>query len=124
MIARALAQQSKYLIMDEPTAALDYSNQIKILDTINKLSKSGHGIIMTSHFPDHAFISCNKAILMKDGYIINSGNPEEVVNSESLTKLYDAHVGVTEAKISDEMYTYFSKVCVPVFDNNIKYKEN
>ncbi|MCF0120991.1 MAG: ABC transporter ATP-binding protein, partial [Oscillospiraceae bacterium] len=52
LVARAMAQQARYLIMDEPTANLDYSNQIKILRTIKELAKSGYGVLMTSHYPD------------------------------------------------------------------------
>jgi len=114
MIARALSQQAKYIIMDEPTSSLDYSNQIKILNTIKQLSKAGYGIIMTSHFPNHAFTSCNKVLLMKDGYIMDFGSPEKVVSSKNLTKLYNADVGVAKAILDDELFTYASKVCVPI----------
>ena len=57
LVARALAQQSDLLVMDEPTANLDYSNQVKILKTVRSLAGQGYGILMTSHYPDHAFLA-------------------------------------------------------------------
>ena len=51
LIARALTQQPKILVMDEPTSNLDFGNQVKVLEEINKLSKKGIGIIITSLFP-------------------------------------------------------------------------
>ena len=109
MVARAVVQQAKYLIMDEPTANLDYSNQIKILRVIRKLSNDGYGILMTSHYPDHAFLACSRALLMKDGYVQEDGLPEDVVTTGSLTKLYDTEVYVTDAQAEGEQF----RVCIP-----------
>ncbi|NMA69468.1 MAG: ABC transporter ATP-binding protein [Desulfitobacterium sp.] len=110
LVARALAQQSDLLIMDEPTANLDYSNQVKILKTIKHLSAQGYGILMTSHYPDHAFLACDNAVLMRDGRVMIQGTPEEAVTSESLTKLYETPVEVSEALTSYEKV----KVCIPL----------
>ena len=114
LIARALTQQADYLILDEPTAALDYCNQVRILDMIRNLSRDGYGILMTSHFPDHAFLVCNKAVLLKGGHVLAFGNPDEVVTSENLTELYGVPVCVTEAPIRDRKAQNLQKVCVPI----------
>ncbi len=114
LVARALAQQSNILVMDEPTANLDFSNQIKILKVINNLSKQGYAILMTSHFPDHSFLACNKAMLMRDGIITYQGNPEDVVTTSSLTQLYGTPVCVTNAKINHK--GDMTKVCVPLIE--------
>ncbi|MDO4555801.1 MAG: ABC transporter ATP-binding protein [Lachnospiraceae bacterium] len=115
MIARALAQQAKYLVLDEPTAALDYSNQIKILKILWELSEDGYGILMTTHFPDHAFLVCNKTLLMKHGKVSAFGTPDEVVNSENLTRLYDTPVNVARAILSDKTKEDAEeKVCIPI----------
>jgi len=58
LIARALAQQTRILVMDEPTANLDYGNQIRLLMNISDLSKQGYSIILSTHNPDHAFLFC------------------------------------------------------------------
>ena len=115
LVARGLAQQSSLLVMDEPTASLDYSNQIKILKTIRSLSSQGYTILMTSHFPDHAFLACTVAALMCGGYVAACGAPEEVVTSESLSRLYQAKVGVTEADFDGRK----TKVCMPLMDDGL-----
>ncbi|MDO9492717.1 ABC transporter ATP-binding protein [Acetobacterium sp.] len=114
LIARAMVQQAKILIMDEPTANLDYSNQIKMLQVIKSLAEQGYSILMTSHFPDHAFLACNRAVLMRDGYIMAQGLPEDIVNTENLTKLYATPVCVTEARL--DFQDRMIKVCIPVMN--------
>ncbi|HIT90212.1 MAG TPA: ABC transporter ATP-binding protein [Candidatus Merdenecus merdavium] len=114
LIARALAQQADYLIMDEPTANLDYSNQIKILNMIKGLSKDGYGILMTSHFPDHGFLACNKALLMKEGLVMEYGEPEKVITSDSLSRLYHVPVAVATTEINNNKVIQIKKVCVPI----------
>lgn len=56
LIARALTQEPDILIMDEPTSNLDFGNQVRVLKQISDLAKKGLAIVMTSHFPDHAFL--------------------------------------------------------------------
>ena len=115
LVARGLAQQSSLLVMDDPTASLDYSNQIKILKTIRTLAGQGYTILMTTHFPDHAFLACTVAALMCGGYVTACGAPDEVVTSESLSSLYRSKVCVTEADIGGKR----SKVCMPVMDDGL-----
>jgi iron complex transport system ATP-binding protein len=112
LVARALAQEAKLLVMDEPTANLDYHNQVKILSAIKQLAAQGFGILMTSHFPDHAFLACSKVALMDHGKITAQGLPDEVVTSESLTALYGTKVVVATA-ISDGISI---KTCIPLLD--------
>lgn len=113
LIARAIAQESKILIMDEPTANLDYGNQVRMLKVIKRLATKGYGILMTSHFPDHAFLACNKVALLKGGSIIAMGKPEEIVTSENLTKIYGTSICVTTAKFNEEEN---KRVCIPIMD--------
>lgn len=88
IIARALTQQPRILIMDEPTAALDFGNQQLVLRQVSRLSRMGLSIVMASHFPDHAFLYAHKALLLKDGGIYAHGAPDEVITVESLKTLY------------------------------------
>lgn len=112
LVARALAQQAKTLVMDEPTANLDYHNQVKILAAIKHLAGEGLRILMTSHYPDHAFLACSTVALMSGGRIQALGRPDDVVTSESLTALYDTPVCVTQARVGDEWF----KTCIPLLD--------
>ena len=110
--------------MDEPTAALDYSNQVKILKMVRELAKDGYGVLMTSHFPDHAFLVCDKAVLMKEGHVLAFGKPEDVVTGENLTELYGVPVGVSDALIKDRAAQITQKVCVPIMYKEEKNNEN
>lgn len=112
LAARALAQGSNILVMDEPTANLDYHNQVKILAAVKYLSAQGFSILMTSHYPDHAFLACSKVALMKGGHIVSCGDPEDVVTSESLTALYDTPVHVGETDAGGKLI----RTCIPLLD--------
>ena len=111
LVARALAQQARYLVMDEPTANLDYANQVKILRVVRQLAQAGYGILMTSHYPDHAFLVCTKAVLLRDGRVMDWGDPRSVVTTGTLTQLYQTPVCVTAAPVEGEGEV---PVCVPL----------
>lgn len=98
LIARALAQQPKLLMMDEPTSNLDFGNQIRMLQCICRLAKEGIGIIMTTHFPDHAFLCSTKVALFsrEKGFIY--GTADEVITAETMSDTYHIQVGVTESR--------------------------
>lgn len=112
LLARALAQQARILVMDEPTANLDYSNQVKMLQVIKSLAEQGYSILMTSHFPDHAFLACNRVLLMRDGSIMAQGYPDDIVTTENLSKLYSTPVCVSTAAL--DTHGMVTKVCIPI----------
>jgi iron complex transport system ATP-binding protein len=93
-IARVLTQEPKILILDEPTSHLDFGNQIRTLNIIKNLSKKGLSIIMTSHFPDHAFIVGDKVAIMKNKKFIEIGKPENVITSENMKNAYGINVKI------------------------------
>lgn len=108
LIARAIAQQSKILIMDEPTSNLDYGNQILVLNNVKKLAEQGYLIIMSSHNPEHAIFYAKQVLLMKAGKIIEFGKPREVISEEILEKIYGVKV-----KIFDVLNKK-ARVCIPL----------
>lgn len=114
LVARALAQESRLLIMDEPTANLDYHNQVKILAAIKYLAGEGFGILMTSHYPDHAFLACSHVALLKGGRVTAYGRPDEVVTGESLTTLYETPVHVCDVDVGGVTI----KTCIPLLDEH------
>ncbi len=107
LIARVLAQQPQILLLDEPTSHLDFGNQIRTLDVINKLAENGLSVIMTSHFPDHAFLSSNKVAIMNGGTIMEMGTPESVITEENMRRAYNIDVKIMEV---DE----HRKACIPM----------
>ncbi len=89
LFARALAQEAKLLILDEPTASLDFGNQIRVLDKISDLKKQGIAILMSTHQPEHAWRVADKIVLVKAGRLQATGTAQEVMTPEQLALLYD-----------------------------------
>lgn len=94
LLARALVQETPIIVLDEPTAALDFGNEIRFLQIISELAKAGKSVLMTTHQPAHALGFAHHAVLMHAGKIIADGPPASVMTSDSLTDLYgvDLHV--------------------------------
>ncbi|MCK9151883.1 ABC transporter ATP-binding protein [Methanobacterium alcaliphilum] len=105
--ARVITQQPNILILDEPTSHLDFGNQLKTLDVISKLASDGLSVIMTSHYPDHAFISSNKVAIMKDRNFLDIGTPDDIITRENMEKVYGINVKIVD--VGDNR-----KVCVPL----------
>jgi len=96
LIARALAQEPRIMILDEPTSHLDMGNQVRILRVIRSLAEQGLGIIMASHFPDHAFIAATEAAILDNGRMIRKGVPDDVITAENLEKAYGIEIKVLQ----------------------------
>ncbi|MDD2511137.1 MAG: ABC transporter ATP-binding protein [Syntrophomonas sp.] len=110
LIARALAQEPRILIMDEPTASLDFGNQIKVLSHVKQLAGMNIAVLMSCHFPEHAFIYSNRAVLLNEGKILHSGTPGETITAERLKTLYGVDVDIVSVKnrMNQEL-----RVCIP-----------
>ncbi len=89
LIARALAQNSAFLIMDEPVSGLDYGNQFHLLQVIHELSREGYSIILTTHHPEQAVFLGGRAILLHEGRVRADGPAREVITSEQVCALYN-----------------------------------
>lgn len=94
MIAAALNQDPDVLILDEPTSHLDFGNQYRFLQTVDRLRQQGRGVIMTTHFPDHALELDGTTAVMKDSGILAIGPARTVVTADIMSDLYqlDVHV--------------------------------
>ncbi|MDO9043747.1 MAG: ABC transporter ATP-binding protein [Methanobacteriaceae archaeon] len=105
-LARILTQKPSILLLDEPTSHLDFGNQMRTLNIIEKLAKNGLSILMSSHFPDQAFISANKVALMKGKSFIDIGSPEEVITKENMEEIYNIKVKIVDIE--------HRKACIPL----------
>ncbi len=92
LLARALAQEPRFVVLDEPTAALDFGNQGKVLNEIEALARSGLGVLFTTHDPNHALRAAHRAILLREGRIVAEGETRNVLTQENLEALYGAPV--------------------------------
>lgn len=96
LIARALAQGGRLMLLDEPTASLDFGNQVRVLDLIASLARDGAGVLFTTHDPNHAFLVAARVLLLKDGALMAAGAPREAITEASLHALYGVGVRIVE----------------------------
>lgn len=108
MIARALVQKTDLIVMDEPTAHLDFKHEMVIMETIVDLvQESGLAILMASHFPNHAFYFENndlrcRVALMDDCRFLDMGTPTQVLSEYNLKKTYNINARVVSWALDDE----------------------
>ena len=87
-IARVLTQDPKLILLDEPTAHLDYGNQYRIVQMVRQLSEEGYALIMTTHNPEHAILLGGKVAILDRNGVLGVGPAREMLTSEMLTDLY------------------------------------
>ncbi len=88
LIARGLAQKCDLLLMDEPTAHLDLSNQHRILEIVNQLSDRGLSFIISSHSPNNALAYANRVLLLTGGWVTAYGTPQKTLTEPLLSSVY------------------------------------
>lgn len=110
LLARALAQSAPLMVMDEPTASLDFGNQVKVLERIADLARSGIGVLLSTHDPDQAFLLGHRVALLHQGTLAALGPPLEILTPAALHMLYG--VDVTISRVGDSVHGE-RQVCVP-----------
>lgn len=108
LIARALAQNARTIIMDEPTSALDYGNTVRVLSCVRQLAREGLSIVQSTHNPDHAFLYSDSTMVINKGCLQAFGNPHDVITSQLISQLYGIDVEV------NSLYGDKVRVCVPL----------
>ncbi len=94
-IARALAQETDILLMDEAFANLDINHQLEIMQLLSEINlKQKKLIILVSHNINLASEYCQRILMMKHGKLIADGNPEEIITTENLKKLYETNLKI------------------------------
>jgi iron complex transport system ATP-binding protein len=96
ILARALVHRPGTLILDEPTAGLDFAASFDYLDRIRKLSASGHNILMVTHHLNEIPPEVDRVVLLRDGRIFADGRKNEVLTEENLSEVYGVAIRVTE----------------------------
>ena len=102
LLARALAQEPQFVVLDEPTASLDFGNQGRVMREIRTLGASGHGVLFTTHDPNHAMRAANRAFLLRQGKCMAEGEVRTVLNQAQLEALYGAKLSVFQAGVGGE----------------------
>jgi iron complex transport system ATP-binding protein len=92
LIARALAQQPQAVLLDEPTASLDFGNQGLVMRAIRTLAREGLAVLFTTHDPNQALRCADRALLMREGQVLGEGAVGQVIEAEGLRALYRAGV--------------------------------
>jgi len=109
LIARAMVQGAKLLIMDEPTANLDFGNQQRVLERMELLAREGYTVLFSTHDPDHALSCADGVLVLREGRMLACGAAEAVLTAKLLTELYGVEVSL-EASQTDPS----RRICVPL----------
>lgn len=116
MIARALAQQPQILVLDEPTAALDYGNAMRVVEKIRELADRGFAVLMTTHSPDHAFMLDSSVVLLQRDNPMQFGRAQDVITERNMRDAYGVNVETKEFLTRDGGVV---RMCAPVFKKKI-----
>lgn len=92
LIARALAQNARTLLMDEPTASLDYGNQAHVLSAVRALAAEGYTVVMSTHNPQQAVFYADLALALFEGSVAAYGAPSEVMDAALIERLYQMRI--------------------------------
>lgn len=117
MIARALAQEPEILILDEPTANLDYGNMVMVMECIRKLADQGMCVIFTSHMPDQAFYCEAKTLMLFRNRPYVFGEAAQVITEKNLYEAYHSDIQVLEILNESGQKVHF---CVPRFQRRLQ----
>ena len=110
LIARALAQEPALMVMDEPTASLDFGNQLRVLDQVTALARQGMTVVLSTHDPDHAFHVADRVAMLHGGGLLALGPPAEVITPARLRQVYGVEI---EVLTIDRPGRPPRRVCVP-----------
>ena len=114
LIARALVQNAPILMLDEPTANLDFGNQLLVLEQARSLAREGYTVIQTTHHPEQSYMFSDRILAIQKGRVLTEGKPSQVLTEETIRSLYGVEVDVVSLN-NDNV-----RICVP---NLIKNKE-
>lgn len=88
LIARALAQETPLILLDEPTSSLDFKNQLLTWRILTDLKKQGKALLVCTHDPNHVLWFCDRVLIVHEQRLLADGPPQEVLNDSTLRQLY------------------------------------
>lgn len=92
LVARALAQEPRVVVLDEPTASLDFGNQGRVLGRMRELASAGLAVLFTTHDPNQALRYADDVSMLRDGRVLHHGASGEALARATLEKLYGSAV--------------------------------
>ncbi len=113
-IARALCQEPRLMLLDEPTSHLDYPNGIMLLELLGRLAADGLAIVMTTHDPDQPLLMRSNVGLMRDGSFVDVGSAAERITTETLRQVYGIEIAVIDVVLPGREQPV--RVCIPHAD--------
>ena len=112
LIARALVQKAPILMLDEPTANLDFGNQLRVLEQARSLAREGYTVIQTTHHPEQSYMFSDRILAIQKGRVLTEGNPKDVLTKDTLHALYGVEVDVVS------LYEDRARICIPAYITN------
>jgi iron complex transport system ATP-binding protein len=107
LLAQALAQTPKLLLLDEPTAQLDIGHKVEILEVVRRLNREeGLTVLMNLHDLNLASEYCSNLVLLNQGKIEKTGRPEEILTAEIIEKVYKAGVLIDKNPVSGKPHIF------------------
>lgn len=96
LIARALVHSPEALVLDEPTASLDFRAVRELRETLRKITAAGTSMILVTHHLEDIIPEIDRVVILKDGRIVRDGAKKDVLTSEELSRLFDLPAEVLE----------------------------
>ena len=107
LIARALVQNAPILMLDEPTANLDFGNQLLVLEQARALAREGYTVIQTTHHPEQSYMFSDRILAIQNGRVLTQGATAEVLTEQTMAALYGVNVNVVS------LYHDRARICIP-----------
>ena len=112
LLARAIAQKSGLMLMDEPTANLDYGNQQMVLRHMKTMTREGYTVLFSTHNPEHALQYASHVLVLKDRRIASDGPTDEVLTEPLIHDLYGLDTRIVRVPVDGRMM----RSCIPMTD--------